>query len=52
MRLFIWLWDVFKGIFIKKPAQEPIVVLVELKPPPQDDPMECLENFIEVSLTV
>lgn len=56
MRLFIWLWDTIKNIFGKKTIQEEIPTLVELKParPPtqQDDPMESLEGFIDVTLTV
>ena len=48
MRLFGWLWDVIKGIFIKK--KEAITTLVELKP--AADPMESLEGFIDVTLTV
>jgi hypothetical protein len=48
MRLFIWFWDVIKGIFIKK--KEAITTLVELKP--AVDRMESLEDFIDVTLTV
>jgi hypothetical protein len=48
MRLFGWLWGVIKGIFTKKPEPVQVPTMVEQ----QEDPMECLENFIEVSLTV
>ncbi len=54
MRLFIWIWDTLKNLFTKKPQQEETPTLVELKPAPtqQDDPMECLEGFINITLTV
>jgi hypothetical protein len=55
MRLFIWLWDTLKNLFAKKSETIPTPTLVELKPaaPSQhDDPMECLEGFIDVTLTV
>jgi hypothetical protein len=48
MRIFEWLWGSIKGIFTKKPEPVQVITIVE----PHDDPMECLENFIEVSLTV
>ncbi len=54
MRLFIWLWDTIRNLFVKKHVSTPTPppTLVELKPSQQDDPMECLEGFIDVTLTV
>lgn len=57
MRFFIWLLQTIKGLFTK-PTPEPqptTFTLIDIKPAlpqQQDDPMECLENFTEVSLTV
>ncbi len=52
MRLLVWIWDKLKNIFAKKSPQEPVPTLVELQPKAEQDPMECLEGFIEVTLTV
>ena len=63
MRFFVWLFQKIKGIFTsevletveKATIQATTFTLIEFKkPPPQQevDPMECLENFTEVSLTV
>jgi hypothetical protein len=52
MRLFIWLWGTIKNIFSKKPIQDITLPReVELKPV-EDDSMESLEGFIDVTLTV
>jgi hypothetical protein len=55
MRVLAWLWDAIKNLFTKKPIQEESPTLVELKPATTmqpDDPMECLEGFINITLTV
>ena len=52
MRLFIWLWDTLKNLFVKKPMTPTLVELKPVDPHLQDDPMESLEGFIDVTLTV
>ena len=64
MRFFVWLFQKIKGIFTsevletveKATIQATTFTLIEIKAPAQQqkevDPMECLENFTEVTLTV
>lgn len=62
MRFFVWLFQKIKGLFTsevletveKASIQATTFTLIDLKQPSsqQVDPMECLENFTEVSLTV
>jgi hypothetical protein len=66
MRFFVWLFQIIKGIFTsevletveKATIEATTFTLIELKPSPQGaqqkevDPMECLENFTEITLTV
>ena len=60
MRFFVWLFQKIKGLFTnevlttveKATIEATTFTLIDLKPASAADPMECLENFTEVSLTV
>ena len=60
MGFFFWLIQKIKGLFTKEllttieetTIEATTYTLISVKPPIQEDPMECLENLVDVSLTV
>jgi hypothetical protein len=60
MGFFFWLIQKIKCLFTKEllmtieetTIEATTYTLISVKPPTQEDPMECLESFVEVTLTV